>query len=108
MTIISAPPGLNVLAAVNGPHSEILSSEALQFYAALHRQFKPRRLDLLRERVRRQEAIDRGEMPRFLEETKSVRENKWQVSPVLSDLQNRRVEITGPVDRKMVINALNS
>lgn len=107
MTAISAPPGLNILAPVNA-QGEILSPEALEFYTALHREFNPRRLELLRERARRQEALDRGEMPGFLDETRSIRESRWQVSPVPADLQNRRVEITGPVDRKMVINALNS
>src|SRR5262252_6838695 len=65
-------------------------------------------VEVLRQRKLRQEALDRGEMPNFLPETRSVREGKWQVLPVPDDLQNRRVEITGPVDRKMVINALNS
>src|SRR5262252_8087280 len=65
-------------------------------------------VEVLRQRKLRQEALDRGEMPNFLPETRSVREGKWQVLPVPEDLQNRRVEITGPVDRKMVINALNS
>ncbi len=104
----SARAGLEILAPVNTQQTEILSPEALDFYATLHREFNPRRLELLGERSRRQEAIDRGEMPRFLDETKSVRESKWQVATVPSDLENRRVEITGPVDRKMVINALNS
>jgi malate synthase len=108
MTSISIPDGVKVLAPVSEHHAEILSPQALDFYATLHREFNSRRLELLRERSRRQEAIDRGEMPNFLSETKAVRDGDWQVSPVPADLQNRRVEITGPVDRKMVINALNS
>src|SRR5207245_5315482 len=72
------------------------------------RAFNPRRLELLRQRQIRQQGIDRGEMPGFLPETKSIRSGSWQVASVPPDLQNRRVEITGPVDRKMVINALNS
>src|SRR5438046_2280261 len=108
MKTIQATKGLEVLGPVSGQQKEILSPEALRFYAALHREFNPRRLELLRERERRQAAIDRGELPRFLPETKSVREGQWQVLPVPEDLRNRRVEITGPVDRKMVINALNS
>src|SRR5215475_8147499 len=100
MTTISVPSGVNVLAPVGEHHSDILSPEALQFYATLHRQFNSRRLELLRERSRRQDEIDRGHMPNFLAETKSVREGQWHVSPVPADLQNRRVEITGPVDRK--------
>src|SRR5437763_4847643 len=100
--------GVQVLGPVTEEQADILSPEALEFLAELHRQFNPRRLELLRQRKLRQEALDRDEMPRFLPETKSVREGKWQVLPVPEDLQNRRVEITGPVDRKMVINALNS
>src|ERR1051326_889526 len=99
--------GVKLLAPVKNRQAEILSPEAIEFYATLHREFNSRRLELLRERSHRQQAIDRGETPRFLEETKSIRESKWQVSTVPSDLENRRVEITGPVDRKMVINALN-
>src|SRR2546423_10231148 len=99
---------LEVLGPVTDEQEEILSPQALEFLAELHREFNPRRLELLRQRKLRQEAIDRGEMPNFLVETKSVREGRWQVLPVPQDLQNRRVEITGPVDRKMVINALNS
>ena len=108
VTTISAPPGVKILASISEQQSEILSTGALEFYVTLHRAFNRRRLELLRERSRRQEAINRGEMPSFLSETKSIREGQWSVLPVPSDLQNRRVEITGPVDRKMVINALNS
>src|SRR6516164_3952914 len=107
-TTISAPAGVRILASVNEQQSEILSTGALQLYATLHREFNSRRIELLRERSHRQEAIDRGQMPNFLPESRSIREGAWQVQPVPSDLQNRRVEITGPVDRKMVINALNS
>ena len=107
-TTISAPAGVKILAPINEQQSEILSSAALEFYATLHREFNARRLELLRERSRRQEAIDQGQMPNFLAETMPVREGEWRVQPVPGDLQNRRVEITGPVDRKMVINALNS
>src|SRR5204863_8924589 len=99
---------LEILGPVSEHQAEILSPEALEFLTSLHREFNPRRLRLLKQRQLRQEAIDRGEMPRFLAETQSVREGHWQVLPVPEDLQNRRVEITGPVDRKMVINALNS
>src|SRR5882762_4143932 len=108
MTTISVPNGVKVLAPVSEHHAEILSPQALEFYATFHREFNSRRLELLCERSRRQEAIDRGQMPDFLSETKSIRDGDWQVSPLPADLQNRRVEITGPVDRKMVINALNS
>src|SRR6267142_2017159 len=108
MISISVPQDVNILASAGEQHAEILSPQALEFYATLHREFNARRLELLRERSRRQEAIDRGQMPNFLPETQSVRDEDWKVSPVPADLQNRRVEITGPVDRKMVINALNS
>src|SRR5262245_21400392 len=108
MTSISVPHGVNVLAPVSERQAEILSPQALEFYATLHREFNSRRLELLRERSRRHEALDRGEMPNFLAETRAVRDGQWNVPPVPADLQNRSVEITGPVDRKMVINALNS
>jgi len=99
---------LEILGPVSEHQAEILSPEALEFLTALHREFNPRRIRLLKQRQLRQEAIDRGEMPRFLPETQDIREGDWHVLPVPEDLQNRRVEITGPVDRKMVINALNS
>src|SRR5437899_912569 len=108
MKTIETPAALRVLGAISDAQAEILSPAALEFLAALQREFNPRRLELLRQRKLRQEALDRGEMPHFLPETKSVRDGNWQVLPVPEDLQNRRVEITGPVDRKMVINALNS
>ena len=108
MKTIEMPAGVRVLGPVSDAQTKILSPDALAFFATLHREFNPRRLELLRQRKLRQEALDRGEMPRFLTETTSVREDGWRVSPVPKDLQDRRVEITGPVDRKMVINALNS
>ena len=100
--------GVELLAPLAGRQNEILTPEAMEFFAALHREFNPRRLELLRERKHRQQRIDGGELPHFLFETERVRESDWRVDPVPSDLQDRRVEITGPVDRKMVINALNS
>jgi len=86
----------------------VLTPEAIEFFGALHHEFNPRRLELLALRVERQRAIDRGEMPNFPEETQAIRNGPWRVDPVPADFQDRRVEITGPVDRKMVINALNS
>ena len=86
----------------------ILSPEALAFVAALHRRFNPRRQELLRVREERQAAIDAGAELDFLPETRLVRDAHWQVAPAPDDLLDRRVEITGPCDRKMVINALNS
>ncbi len=86
----------------------VLTLEALQFVAELHRSFNNRRHQLLSARRARQERLDAGEMPDFLAETAAVRQRDWQVAPLPKDLCDRRVEITGPVDRKMVINALNS
>jgi len=81
---------------------------ALAFLAELHRRFDPRRRELLAARAERQRRFDAGELPDFLPETRNVREGNWNVGPIPKDLLDRRVEITGPVDRKMVINALNS
>jgi malate synthase len=95
-------------AAVEGRDAEILTPEALAFVAALQREFGPERVRLLATRETRQAELDRGALPDFLPETQAVRDGDWQVAPVPAELQDRRVEITGPVDRKMVINALNS
>jgi malate synthase len=100
--------GVELRAPVEGRDEEILSPEALAFVAELHRRFDVTRRGLLAARVERQERIDAGELPDFLPETREIRESDWRVAPVPADLQDRRVEITGPVDRKMVINALNS
>src|SRR3954470_24860684 len=86
---------------------EILSDDALAFVADLHRRFNARREELLAAREARKARIDAGELPGFLPETKAVRESAWTVAPIPNDLLDRRVEITGPVDRKMIINALN-
>ena len=89
-------------------YAEILSEEALEFVAQLHRKFDARRKELLEARKIRQAEFDQGILPTFLPETKNIRESDWTVAPIPHDLQDRRVEITGPVDRKMIINALNS
>jgi malate synthase len=86
----------------------VLTPEAREFLTELHRRFEPRRRELLQARHARAERLREGELPGFLEETRAVREGDWRVEPVPAELQDRRVEITGPVDRKMVINALNS
>ncbi len=87
----------------------VLTPEALDLVEALEQEFGGRRVELLQARAERQKRISAGELPDFLEETRSVREGEWQVAPVPADLQDRRVEITGPTgDRKMVINAFNS
>ena len=100
--------GVELRAPVEGRDEEILSAEALAFVAELHRRFDATRRELLAARVERHARIDAGELPDFLPETREVRESDWSIAPVPTDLQDRRVEITGPVDRKMVINALNS
>jgi malate synthase len=97
-----------VLGPVEGRAAEILTPEALAFVAALHRRCNRERERLLAAREERQGRLDAGERPDFLEETREIRESEWTVAPAPAELQDRRVEITGPVDRKMVINALNS
>ncbi len=96
------------IAGVSAEGAEILTPDALAFLAELHRRFEPRRRELLELRRRRQAEIDAGRLPDFLPETRGIRESEWTVAPIPRDLQDRRVEITGPVDRKMIINALNS
>ncbi len=102
------PQSLDIHAPIQSADERILTPEALEFIETLHKQFDTRRHELLAERRLRQEAIDRGQMPDFLPETEHVRSGDWQVAPIPQDLQFRRTEITGPVDRKMIINALNS
>ena len=87
---------------------EILTPEALEFLAELHERFDERRLALLGARVERQKQFDAGELPDFPEETRAIRESEWSVGPIPADLLDRRVEITGPTNAKMIINALNS
>ncbi|HYO79610.1 MAG TPA: malate synthase A [Thermoanaerobaculia bacterium] len=99
---------IEVRAEVEPHWEEILSDEALAFVAALHKEFNPRRLELLAAREARKQRLDAGELPDFLPETREIRESDWTVAPIPHDLIDRRVEITGPVDRKMIINALNS
>ena len=89
-------------------YDEILTPEALEFIADLQRTFGPRRAELLARREEVQDRLDEGWLPDFLPETKHVRDGDWTVAPIPEPLLDRRVEITGPVDRKMVINALNS
>ncbi len=105
-----APPGLalELVAPVPSGCAEILSPAALDFLAALARRFEPVRRDLLARRRTRQDEITSGRLPDFLPETRGLREREWTVAPIRPDLLDRRVEITGPVDRKMMINALNS
>ncbi|MCA3220587.1 MAG: malate synthase A [Burkholderiales bacterium] len=100
--------GIEIKAAIKPGFEKILTPEALALVAKLHRLFEPRRQELLALRVERSKRLDAGERPDFLAETKHIREGDWKVAPVPRDLQCRRVEITGPVERKMIINALNS
>ncbi len=108
MTRYPSPAGLEISGRFEPEYAQIMTAEALGFLAKLHRSFNARRLDLLSSRAERQREIDTGRLPDFLPETQPLREADWVVAPLPADLQNRRVEITGPTDRKMVINALNS
>jgi malate synthase len=100
--------GLEIRGPLHPGYAEILTPEACAFVAGLLRKFQPRRAELLAKRIERQAAIDAGRMPDFLPETAAIRGGAWQVPPPPADLLDRRTEITGPVDRKMAINALNS
>ena len=97
-----------VTGAMSPEFETILTPEALAFVLRLEQAFGQRRRELLARRNERQAAIDNGQMPDFLPETAVIRSSDWTVAPIPTDLQDRRVEITGPVDRKMIINALNS
>ena len=100
---------MELKAKVEGQMAEILTPEALAFVEKLCREFEPTRAQWLARRVGRQREIDHGALPDFPAETKHIRDDKsWRVASIPADLQDRRTEITGPVDRKMVINALNS
>ncbi len=94
---LTFPKGMDITAEIEPGFESIMTPEALAFVAALHRQFEPCR-----------QRLDAGEHPNFLEATRSIREGVWKVAPLPADLQCRRMEITGPVERKMIINALNS
>jgi malate synthase len=104
----SIPAGMAIRAEVPADYASILTPEALDFIAGLARAFEPERERLLARRAQRQGELDRGVRPDFLGETRPLREANWTIAPVPAELADRRVEITGPVDRKMIINALNS
>ena len=108
MTQLNPPPGVEVRGALEDGFEDILSTDALAFVADLHRHAAQRRAELLQRRQVRQADFDNGVMPDFLSDTEEVRFGSWQVAPTPEDLQQRWVEITGPVDRKMMIGALNS
>src|SRR5574340_559475 len=99
---------IHITGVITPEFAEILTPEAVSFVANLARNFAERRGALLQKRVQRQAEIDAGKMPDFLPETEHIRTGDWTISPEPADLQDRRVEITGPVERKMMINALNS
>ncbi len=102
------PAGIDIKAPVPPEFAQILTPEALALVAKLHRAFEPRRQELLARRGVRQQELDAGKRPDFLPETKKIRDGDWTIAPIPKDLECRRVEITGPVERKMIINALNS
>src|SRR6202049_2941984 len=97
--------GVEILGAVTPAYSEILTPEAMRFLANLARRFEGTRQERLAARVKRQAELDAGALPDFLSETADIRAKEWTVAPIPADLEDRRVEITGPVERKMIINA---
>jgi malate synthase len=107
-TSLDLPKGCAVTGTLRPGYETILTREALEFIAELARKFAPRVEELLARREARQREIDAGKLPDFLPETRAIREREWHVTAIPADLQDRRVEITGPTDRKMIINALNS
>ncbi|HET8608431.1 MAG TPA: malate synthase A [Burkholderiales bacterium] len=104
----SLPQGIQILGKVTPQYNDIISHQALTFVAKLSRQFENRRRQLMQARTERQRRFNAGGLPEFLADTAAIRAGDWKVQPVPPDLQDRRVEITGPTERKMVINALNS
>ena len=106
--VLEQAKAIEITGKMTPEFEEILTPEALAFVAKLTREFRSRRDDLLKARDERQAKLDAGEMPDFLPDTHKVRENNWRIAQIPADLEDRRVEITGPTERKMVINALNS
>jgi len=104
---IAVPTGVEINGAIKPGFETVLTPEAVAFIVDLQRRFNPRREELLAARVERQKKLDAGQKPDFLPQTKEIRDKDWTVAPLPKDILDRRVEITGPVDRKMVINALN-
>ncbi|TMH44014.1 MAG: malate synthase A, partial [Betaproteobacteria bacterium] len=102
------PAGVEIRAPALSEAARVLTPEALSFVAKLHRAFESRRQDLLALRAARQREFDAGKFPDFIPETAPLRAREWTIARQPNDLLDRRVEITGPTDRKMVINALNS
>jgi malate synthase len=108
MTTSLLPGGVEIVAPAHSGQERVFTPGALQFVVELQRRFNARRVELLAARAERQKRLDAGEKPAFWEETRNLREAEWTVAAIPADLQDRRVEITGPVDRKMIIKALNS
>ena len=106
-SVLDRPVAVASYSSLPGAH-EILTDGALGFIAELHERFDDRRKQLLADRIERQQRFDRGELPDFPPETRHIRESDWTIGSIPADLQDRRVEITGPTNAKMVINALNS
>jgi malate synthase len=102
------PEGIEIKGPITPEFAEILTPKAMSFVATLVRTFSDRREALLLRRAQRQTEIDTGKLPDFLPETEHIRNSTWTIAPIPHDLQDRRVEITGPAERKMIINALNS
>ena len=107
-SVAELAPGVALRAPVDDTALRILTPEAVRFLAELARTFESRRQALLHARAARQQQLLKGQLPEFLPDTAEIREADWTVAPIPHDLADRRVEITGPVDRKMIINALNS
>src|SRR5688572_12265664 len=101
------PQGVSITGPISKEFAQILTPEAIAFVAKLHRKFDARRQELLERRAARQKEFDAGAKPDFLNSTRSIRDSDWVIAPQPKDMLDRRVEITGPTDRKMVINALN-
>ena len=106
--LVDPPTGLRVLASAPDAAPDVLTEGALAFLSDLVARFRPSLQGLLRQRIDAQRRFDRGALPDFRDDTRAIREGKWCCGPLPISLYDRRVEITGPVDRKMVINALNS
>jgi malate synthase len=107
MAALDLPTGVTIEGVIKPGFEKVLTKEALSFLAELHRRFDARREELLAARAERQKRLDAGEKPDFLPDTKQIRDSDWTVAPLPKDILDRRVELTGPVDRKMIINALN-
>ncbi|TAL21765.1 MAG: malate synthase A [Aquabacterium sp.] len=108
MTTLQLPAGMQITGAIEPGFEQILTLPALELVAKLHRSFEARRQELLKVRVERAKRLDAGERPDFLAETQHIRDGNWTIAPLPKALERRRVEITGPVERKMIINAYNS